>query len=304
MLVSACNTATDTSITSHKQPVEDCKIVQHMMGKTCIPRNSQRIVALWMGTFRSTLALGIKPIATVWSPSDPLPKHLQSNLNDAESVTILDWQPSLEKILLLKPDLILSNTRFQNIYKQLSYIAPTVVLNQPRPPLPWQKHLEDVAKILDKKQENKQLVNNYWHRIEYLKQALGDQRHQMQISVVTVSPPYGIFTYGEKHPTGKVLNDLGLQRPAAQRGDFFTRSNISQEHLSEIDGDVIFISYGEGEAAKEALHKLQQEPLWRKLKAVQQNRVYLVDSDHWYAFDILAMNAVLDDLEKYLVNTP
>lgn len=298
-LTSACSRNINYSVTSPKQLKENCRVVQHISGKTCIPRNPQRVVTLWMGTFRSTLALGIKPITTAWYAYEPFPEHLQDKADGVENI---GFEPNLEKILLLKPDLILSTTRFQNIYKQLSDIAPTVVLNNPSPPPPWQTHLEDVAQILDKEQESKWLINDYWQRIEQLKQAL-DRRLQMQVSVATVDRTYGIYIYGIKHPTGAVLNDIGLQRPPSQRGDFFTKDRISQEHLSDIDGDVLFLSY-RGEGGKEALEKLQQNPLWQKLKVVQQNQVYLVDSDHWYAFDVLAMNAVIDDLFKYLVNTP
>ncbi|MFN6476975.1 iron-siderophore ABC transporter substrate-binding protein [Nostoc sp. DedQUE07] len=307
-LASACSLNIKHSVISSKQPTENCRIVQHATGETCISLNPQRVVTLWGGTFRTVLALGIKPIASVWIPGEPFPKHLGDK---ADGVENLGSEPNLERLLLLKPDLILSNTRLQNIYTQLTNIAPTVVMDLPIPLPSWQKHLEDVAKILDKEQENKQLVNAYWQRIEQLKQALGidvasakeNRRLPMQVSVATVDQTYGIYTYGKKHPTGAVLNDIGLQRPPAQSGDFFTRSNISYENLSEIDGDVLFLSYRE-EAGKEALEKLQQNPLWQKLKVVQQNRVYLVDSDHWYAFDVLAMNAVIDDLFKYLVNTP
>lgn len=307
-LISACSPNINHNVTSSKQLTENCRVVQHAMGETCIPQDPQRVVTLWNGTFHTALALGIKPIASTWSPGEPFPKHLGDKADGVENI---GFEPNLEKLLLLKPDLILSNTRLQNIYTQLTNIAPTVVLDHPAPPAPWQKTLEDIAKILDKEQESKQLINDYWQRIEQLKQALGvgvaspkeNRRLQMQVSVATVDQTYGIFTYGSKHPTGRLLSDIGLQRPPAQSKDFFTRSNISYENLSEIDGDVLFLSYRE-EAGKEALGKLQQNPLWQKLKVVQQNRVYLVDSEHWYAFDVLAMNAVIDDLFKYLVNTP
>ena len=74
--------------------------------------------------------------------------------------------------------------------------------------------------------------------------------------------------------------------------------------MSDIDGDVIFFLYWGGKDAKKVLEELQQKLLWRQLKAVQQNHVYLVDSAHWHGQDILAMNAIIDDLFKYLVNTP
>ena len=297
-IVSACSSINHSN-TSTKD-LANCRVVQHAAGETCIPNNPQRVVTLWGGTFSSTLALGIKPIASTWIPGEPFPEHLQGKVDKVEN---LGFEPNLERLLLLKPDLILSNTRLQNIYTQLSSIAPTVSLYHPTPPASWQRTLEDLAKILDKEQESKKLINDYWQQIEQLKKALGDRRMQMQVSVATVDQTYGIFIYGKQHPTSIVLNDIGLQRPPAQDGDFFTRDKISYENLSDIDGDVLFLSYGE-EAGRQALEKLQQSPLWQQLKVVQQNRVYLVDSDHWYAFDILAMNAVIDDLFKYLVNTP
>jgi iron complex transport system substrate-binding protein len=305
-IVASCSSDINQNVTKSKQPTENCRIVQHATGKTCIPQNPQKIVTLWGGTFRTALALGIKPIASSWSPGEPFPKHLGDKADGVENI---GFEPNLERLLLLKPDLILSNTRLQNIYTQLTNIAPTVALNHPSPPASWQTTLEDMAKILDKEQESKQLIKDYWQRIEQLKQALGvdvaspkENRHlQMQVSVATVDQTYGIFTYGSKHPTGRLLSDIGLQRPPGQSGDFFTRSNISYENLFEIDGDVLFLSYRGGDAKKN-LEQLQKSPLWQKLKVVQQNRVYFVDSDHWYAFDVLAINAVIDDLFKYLVN--
>lgn len=293
------STNIEHNVASTKQQTRDCRVVEHVMGETCIPNNPQRVVTLWISTLRTTLALSIKPVASTYIPGEPFPAHLKGQIDDVEYIGTLA-EPNLEKILQLKPDLILANTRLQNIYQLLSDMAPTVVLKLPSPPLPWQQHLEDVAKILDKEKVSEQLVDEYWRRIEKLKLALGTRR-SLQVSVATISPPYGIFIYGQQHPVSAVLNDIGLQRPLSQRGDFFTIDNISQERLSDIDGDVIFLSYRGGKAAKEVLEKLQQKPLWRQLKAVQQNQVYIVDAAHWYGFDVLAMNAVIDDLFKYLV---
>jgi iron complex transport system substrate-binding protein len=301
--VSACSKDVEQRLTSPKQLVEDCRVVQHAMGKTCIPRNPQRVVTLWIANLANSLALGIKPVASVYIIGEPPPGYLRGKVEGVEPVGSLT-EPNLEKILLLKPDLIISNTRLQNIYKQLSYIAPTLVLSLPTPPSPWKQNLQELAKVLDKEEANQQLIDQYWRRIEQLKLALGDRLSFLQASVATVSKNDTIYAYGEKHPVGNVFNDIGLQRPLAQRGDFYFINDISEERLSDIDGDVIFFLYGAGKDAKKVLDKLQQKLLWRQLKAVQQNHVYLVDAAHWHAQDILAMNAIIDDLFKYLVNTP
>lgn len=299
-LVSACSRNVDNNATSLNHPTENCRVVQHAMGETCIPHNPQRIVTLWMSTFSSALALGIKPIAYAWVSGEPFPEHLRGKVNEAD-VDFLGnlGEPNLERILRLKPDLILSNTRLQNIYEPLSRIAPTVVLDYPDSIPPWQKHLEDVAKVLDKEKKSRQLIDQYWRRIDQLKKELGD-RHQKKISVVRFDASHGIVIYGKTHPVGVILNDIGLQRPSAQNGSFDIK-NISQERLPDMDGDIIFLTTFGGEATKDSLEKLKQNPLWQQLNAVQKNQVYLVDFSHWYAFDVLAMDAVIDDLFKYLV---
>jgi iron complex transport system substrate-binding protein len=300
-LIAACNRTINTNTTS-QQP-EDCRIVQHVMGETCIPRNPQRVITLRPDTFVNSWVLGVKPIASADEIGAPLPNYLEGKVEQVESVGSYD-APELEKILRLKPDLILSNSYMEGIYEQLSRIAPTVVLNYPWPPLGWKKQLEELAQILDKEEVGKQLMNEYWQRIEYLQQALGDRRQNLKVSVVDAFYDSLTFTiYGEKHYSGTVLSDVGLQRPSAQQGGFFYIENISEEKISDIDGDILFLFAWELENDKEALEKFQQNPLWQQLSAVQHNQVYFV-GEHWHEADVFAINAILDDLEKYLINTP
>ncbi|XQQ06916.1 MAG: iron-siderophore ABC transporter substrate-binding protein [Leptolyngbya sp. IPPAS B-1204] len=305
ILASACNTiTTDTNINSNNQPLKDCRTVQHVMGSTCIPRNPQRVVNLAADT-ASIWALGISPIASTYTPDSPTPKYLQGKVDRVESVG--DYKnPNLEKILRLQPDLIIYDSQYKSqlheIYKRLSHIAPTVVLNTPFPPPSWIAMFEELAQMLDKEEMSQQLIEQYWKRVEKLKQALGERRHTLQISVASTNSQE-IWAYGEKHFSGTVLSDIGLQRPSAQRGDFFYIGNISKEKISHIDGDILFFLTWDSEDDVEALEKLRQESLWQQLNVVQRNQVYFV-GEHWHNPDVFAINAVLDDIEKYLVDTP
>jgi iron complex transport system substrate-binding protein len=83
---------------------------------------------------------------------------------------------------------------------------------------------------------------------------------------------------------------------------------ISQEVLSQVDGDVLFVWTAENEAganqeAQKKLEKLQSDPLWKTLNVVQKNKVYFVPS-YWIGSGPIAANAILDDLFKYLVEAP
>lgn len=303
-LVSTCNAIGDRSLTRSNQLVENCRLVKHVMGETCIPRHPQRVVVLDLDTCANSLALGIKPVASVYLElANPIPNYLQDKIDGIELVGGHD-APNLEKILQLKPDLILANSYYsKTIHKQLSHIASTVVLNIPYPPPSWKQQLKELAQILDKEDANQQLMKQYWQRIEKLKQMLGDRRHAMKVSVASTSSQYGIWAYGEKHFSGTVLKDIGFQRPRSQTGDFFYVENLSEETISEIDGDVLFFLTWSDEDDKKTLEKLKQRPLWRQLNVVQRDRVYFV-GHHWHSSDIFAIHAMLDDLFKYLGDTP
>ncbi|GJD15214.1 hypothetical protein RIVM261_001700 [Rivularia sp. IAM M-261] len=95
-----------------------------------------------------------------------------------------------------------------------------------------------------------------------------------------------------------------LQRPKAQdiilpRGDRIY--GISSERLEEINADVLFILIIR-ERDRKNLEKLQEKPLWKKLRDVRQRQVYTVDALNWFGSNLLAADAVIDDLYKYLVN--
>lgn len=304
-LALACSLNIKHSITSSKQPTENCRKVQHEMGETCIPLNPQRVITLSITILGNTLALDIKPFASSYVTSEPLPEYLRDRADGIESVGDLG-EPNLEKILLFKPDLILAHSRLQNIYQQLSYIAPTVILKFPAPPPPWKQQFTELVNVLDREETGKRLMSKYYQRIEKLKEALGDRRHKLQVSLVGIYQDTKIVPYGESYPAGTVIKDIGLQRPSGQRGDFYYTNSISEEQLSNIDADVLFFLVRRQKGGNESnfLEKLQQKPLWRQLKVFQKNQVYFVDGGTWGGFDILAMNAVIDDLFKYLVNTP
>ena len=80
-------------------------------------------------------------------------------------------------------------------------------------------------------------------------------------------------------------------------------SKISLEGLNLIDGDVIFVATQSNDE-QAFLEELKQKPLWQTLRAVQQDQVYPIDYMTWKGQNLLAADAVIDDLYKYLVDTP
>jgi iron complex transport system substrate-binding protein len=77
--------------------------------------------------------------------------------------------------------------------------------------------------------------------------------------------------------------------------------SVSFERLDLLDADVLFVMLNQG--AEESFKMYQKSELWQLLKAFKNNKVYIVDSSYWYFGNILAANAVLDDISKYLLAT-
>jgi iron complex transport system substrate-binding protein len=301
-LVTGCNPHTSQNISSlSKQPVAECRMVKHTVGETCVPINPQRVVTLSSCTLGNVLALGVKPIGTtneIYVEGGPLSP---TNRN-TEGIKLLGIaQPDLEATLLLKPDLIVGADWFKPIYPLLSKIAPTVlgeidVIN-------WKKHLSFVAESLGKQDVEKALWGRYHQRIKELKLALGRRYQNEKISFVTIASNQ-VYIDSKNSFSGAIMSKALLKRPDSQNIDSTGGSfPISLEELEKADGDVLFVTtFLNG--GKEFFEKIHQDPLWKTLKAVQNNRVYYVDFMVWAATNMLGTDPVIDDLFKYLVNTP
>lgn len=110
-----------------------------------------------------------------------------------------------------------------------------------------------------------------------------------------------LWVLGSGTPAGGVLAALDLPRPAAQRGPTDPGNPfvpVSAERLTEHDADLVLLLTGP--TADPAF--LRDEPLWRRLGAVQAGRVVEVDALRWATMScVLGTWWVLDDLAALLL---
>ncbi|WP_081588122.1 ABC transporter substrate-binding protein [Gloeocapsa sp. PCC 7428] len=139
LVVSACQSNTlqlkqnQTKLTATQSSIET-QVVSHALGEVEIPVNPQRIVVLHDAVLGAVLELGVKPIGAVyWDHGGGedfrgIPPEWVGDIPKVSGMS----QPSIEAILLLKPDLILGLAWQESYgYDQLSAIAPTVLI-EPR----------------------------------------------------------------------------------------------------------------------------------------------------------------------------
>jgi iron complex transport system substrate-binding protein len=326
--ISQVGTAQNSQPSSPSLPSIPMRRVRHAMGETQVPANPQRVITLDTGHLANALALGIQPIgSTAWYRNE-----YQTGLGSVEpylrdrtqKLTILGYgfganEVSLEKILLLKPDLIVAVSPHKAIYEQLSKIAPTVVYDYPKGD-GWKDFLRASAEALGKTQEAEALLRNYHQRTQEFKQKMDASRvsvvapkeqanrlrhHAPNIQVSVIHPlQEGTRIMYRDFFGGSILQDVGLSRPPEQDKDGTNSAPVSLELIPKMGGDVIFsISFRDEDSLK-LVEKLQNHPLWSQLEAVKQSKVYPVNAEHWYGGDIVTANLVLDDLFKYLIDVP
>ena len=302
VLVSACrgNVPQQTNSQADNTSTEAVRVVNHATGKTEVPIDPQRVVVLSIG-LDTVLSLGVKPVGSIQVEQDDY--YLKDRAEGVESVGNFG-SPNLEAIAALKPDLILGSKLHNQIdYKLLSQIAPTIIA-EVETGGDWKKMLNQYAEALGKTDKAEQIMADYHAKIEKFQAQMGDRLNSTEVSIVRISQR-GISLYLKRF-SGTIVADAGLPRPPHQTNTEQTLSmEISKELLHKADGDVIFVwtasvNKERAREAQTALKQLKADPLWSKLNAVQQDKVYEVPS-YWIGTGPFAANLVLDDLFKYLV---
>lgn len=310
----ACGfTSENSALESGDAPLSDsCDIVQYPVGETCVPQNPQRLATLVLPALSNAIALGVQPVGSIHHPvgitqsedGNMFPEYLPNDTQeDIEPLGRLG-APNLETISLLKPDLILGwQVANSEVYPSLSQIAPTILYDW-QGTKTWREYFNFMAEVLNREDAAERAWSDYYDRVEQLKTALGDRYANKTISFVY----FCCDGFGSQAPEsfmGSILEDIGLQRPSSQAmpAPPYGEIQFSEERLPEADGDVIFLaSYYDSDRAY--LNSILEKPLWKQLKAVQQNHVHIVDAETWRGGNLLAAHAIIDDLSKYLLDTP
>ncbi|MEH1166168.1 iron-siderophore ABC transporter substrate-binding protein [Micromonospora sp. CPCC 205539] len=275
--------------------------ITHAMGTTKVPAEPKRVVVLDTDKIDTALSLGITPVgAATAGEAKSWPTYFgEDKLASIKEVGVLG-EPDLEAINALKPDLILgSKFRQEKFYDELAAIAPTVFTDKVG--ITWKENFLLDGKALGREQQAKDLLGTYEKRAKEFGASLGNAATR-KVSIVRFMPT-AIRVYGPESFSGIVIGDTGLGRTerqmlAAKEDKRFDQ--VSPERISEVDGDVIFVTaYGDKGVAEQA--KASGSTLWKGLSAVKAGKAYPVSDEVWMTgIGVTAANKILDDLQKNL----
>ena len=296
-----CSTfLSENSLNSQSETVHECRIIQHKLGESCVPLKPQRIIALEASSWilDPLLALGVKPVGAVpfyAGSREYYPGLSADEVAGIESVGT-STGPSIEKILSLNPDLILSLASGEKIYPQLSEIAPTVVREYEDIKLSFKENIRSIAQIVGREDEAESILMQYQKEVKNFREKLASQIERPEISVITYYS--GEFSVPASYaPFFQILSDLGVKMKPVFTGQI-EYIPISIEAVKEYDTDILFIVDFDDKPASFFL----ENSLISSLESAKDGRLHLVKSDIWWSYGPLGIDKLLDELSYYLLD--
>lgn len=275
LALTACGGSTGAAPSSAQADAGYPKTIEHAMGSTTIDKKPLRVATLDASYTDAALALGADVVAytTYRAGDESFPSYLgdvSAQTKEAINVGSLA-EPSLDKVLEAKPDLIVSaKVRHEALYGQLSKIAPTLFSESTGPT--WKQNIVMLGDALGKKEEAEKLIADYQARAKKVGAEILAKKPGLSYSYVRFAGEDTARLYSSKSFLGEIMKDAGIPRPAGQPDS--TEKilvELGQEKITQAEAGLIITSaFGqdteEGAKSRAQMKQFMSNPLWKKLK--------------------------------------
>ncbi|ALF55539.1 iron ABC transporter substrate-binding protein [Nostoc piscinale CENA21] len=180
--------------------------------------------------------------------------------------------PSLEKIVALKPDLVIGIEGFSTqVIQKLQELKIPTLLTQLKT---WDSLENLTQKLGDLIGANPEpLLTRY--------KSFLPEKQEQNISTLVLVSNQPILTPNKSSWAGSLLEKFQLKNVAAElqgKSPFGGYVTLSAEKVLDVNPDtIIVINPPQATSNKEILESFSKEAFWQKLKATQNNRVYIFD---------------------------
>lgn len=281
---------------------EGLHLIEHEMlvaGYACVPEDPQRVIAHYFAS--EMVALGQPMIATNYVNAELVltPEQLEGVVDLG-----IDFNPSVEQVLSLDPDLIfLPDFVDSGVADQLAEIAPTVVIQYGGDPF---ERLRLFGALIGQPETADDWIDAYNAKAETLREEVAPYIEAGETATAFIMYGDGqLYIYGRPRLGQTIYDVFGFAPPASFTALFQDDpdalwQNISIEVLPDYAGDRIFLVQGSDEDAQQASNDLVNGPIWQSLPAVQNGNVYYVTT-RWALNDPLTLDWLLDEMATVLI---
>lgn len=289
LVMAGCGQKKESAETS-----EEKVSIKHELGTSEVPESPKRIVTLELSFVDALNGLGMEPVGIADDKKEDMIKNLVGKKIDYTSVGTRQ-QPNLEVISSLQPDLIIADVqRHKGIYEDLKKIAPTIELKSRESD--YEENLDafqTIAKAVGKEKQSEERLSEHKETLAKLQDELKEEKGKTIMPAVVRDTSFQAHTSASYD--GQFLEKLGFKN-AIQDDEAYAEMNLEQ--LSDVDPDVLILANNEGKLLTD---EWKDNPLWRNLKAVKNDQVYVVDRDLWTRFrGVVSAEAIGKDTVRLL----
>jgi iron complex transport system substrate-binding protein len=277
--------------------------VEDYFGSVTVPARPKRIVSGDDQTTAALINLGVTPVASYFTGYAERPAYLGEAVTGVKDISDQEREGIvMEDALALDPDLLITivgtdgEAFLQERYELYKNAVPT---------FGWMRDYKSLAgheagflavgSAIGKNDDAKETFAAVNSRVAELKERVGQLSAPPKVVLVQVRADAISTRFWEAVPA--VIGGLGLEW-ALDDPEGGTDLSLEQTRLLN-NAEVIFTM--KDVDADRTLSDLQTNPLWKGLTAVKAERVHAIDSPAWLATDPMALQIILDDLERLVI---
>ncbi|MEM6502751.1 MAG: iron-siderophore ABC transporter substrate-binding protein [Cyanobacteria bacterium P01_C01_bin.89] len=322
------------ALKSTESPSSSCRLVKHDAGETQVCGQPQKVAALSAYTLNLLLSLDHQPAGY----AAPLNIYLGEVFdNPARQIAYFGDRiithpvnlgksaaPSLEKLIALKPDLIVAEGNGD--YSLLSQIAPTLICQTRGQKGQWQQSLRSLAIALGKREKAEAVIQQHAANIARARADLADSvaAHPKLLLLGSQRLDQGLFAFTKDSDLVSLLGEVGFQLVSPPPGSVNLNMPVSVEKLPVFnDADsIIVLGYdtsidqhqkpSNSESASELMEKSQTQSIqqdWEAseiaqlLTASQEGRVFFATIYKWLGINPpIGAELVLEQLRQFFLS--
>ncbi|MBU5266723.1 ABC transporter substrate-binding protein [Virgibacillus proomii] len=284
LVLAACGKDTDSSNEMNKSNAKEetkeeqadtkdseTRTITYLGKEYEVAKNVDRIVITGaMEAMEDAVALEVEPVGAI-TVGGEFPEIYSSVMKNTESIGEKQ-QPNFEKILGLKPDIILGSTKFPDeVVQKLEKIAPTILVSHISSD--WEDNLHLMGELAGKTDKADQVLADYKANIKNFNH---DKLDGKKVAALRIRGGQ-IFVYPEDIFFNAVLyKELGLEVPDEVK-QAKAQEAISVEQLAKMNPDYIFMQIQESEKQENnyVFEEMKKDPIVQNIGAFKHDQVFV-----------------------------
>ncbi len=186
------------------------------------------------------------------------------------------YNPSVEKIVGLGPDLVFTNGDVESLLTQLGQLGITYIVLRPKDMDGIIKNIELIGRVTDTQDKAGKLIKDMQTRISDVAERVKSASRPKVFYIIDATDLNNPWTAGPGSFIDALINLAGGENIGAKAPVAWAKFSI--EEVINSDPQIIIADAQMGTAIT-SKEKLVNHPIWQRITAVKQDKVFIIDGD-------------------------